>query len=97
MTVIGLLERTRMEFVAEEPSRRRAYDIPKKYAPELLAKAQSHPIVARALLAYVVLNLCANASQAALDRPPNIVFLFADDLGPRFRAHRTQLLRCRQI
>ena len=31
-----------MEFVAEEPSRQRAYDIPKKYTPELLAKAQSH-------------------------------------------------------
>lgn len=37
-----LLERTRMEFVAEEPSRQRAYDIPKKYTPELLARAQSH-------------------------------------------------------
>ena len=37
-----LLERTRMEFVAEEPSRQRAYDIPKKYTPELLAQAQSH-------------------------------------------------------
>ena len=37
-----LLERTRMEFVAEEPSRQRAYDIPKKYTPELLAEAQSY-------------------------------------------------------
>jgi len=37
-----LLERTRMEFVAEEPSRQRAYDIPKKYTPALLARAQSH-------------------------------------------------------
>ena len=33
-----LLERTRMEFVAEEPSRQRAYDLPKKYTPELLAR-----------------------------------------------------------
>ncbi|MCP5559875.1 MAG: DUF4838 domain-containing protein [Verrucomicrobiaceae bacterium] len=37
-----LLEQTRMEFVAEEPSRQRAYDLPKKYTPELFAKAQSH-------------------------------------------------------
>jgi hypothetical protein len=37
-----LLERTRMEFVAEEPSRQRAYDLPKKYTPGLLAQAQSH-------------------------------------------------------
>lgn len=37
-----LLEQTRMEFVAEEPSRQRAYDMPKKYTPELFAKAQSH-------------------------------------------------------
>ncbi len=37
-----LLERTRMEFVAENPSRQRAFDLPKKYTPELLAKAQSH-------------------------------------------------------
>lgn len=37
-----LLERTRMEFVAAEPSRQRAYDIRKKYKPELLAEAQSH-------------------------------------------------------
>ncbi len=36
-----LLERTRMEFVAENPSRQRAFDLPKKYTPELLAKAQS--------------------------------------------------------
>lgn len=37
-----LLERTRMEFVAEEPSRQRAFDIPKKYTPALLAQAESH-------------------------------------------------------
>lgn len=37
-----LLERTRMEFVAEEPSRQRAFDVPKKYTPALFAAAQSH-------------------------------------------------------
>lgn len=37
-----LLERTRMEFVAEEPSRHRALDLPKKYTPELFAQAQAH-------------------------------------------------------
>jgi hypothetical protein len=37
-----LLERTRMEFVTEEPSRFRAFDLPKKYTPALLAQAQSH-------------------------------------------------------
>lgn len=37
-----LLERTRMEFVAEEPSRHRAFDLPKKYTPELFAEAQTH-------------------------------------------------------
>ena len=37
-----LLERTRMEFVAEEPSRFRAFDLPKKYTPELFAQAQAH-------------------------------------------------------
>ncbi len=37
-----LLERTRMEFVAEEPSRHRAFDLPKKYTPELLSKAHAH-------------------------------------------------------
>ena len=37
-----LLERTRMDFVAEEPSRQRAFDIPKKYTPGLLARAQAH-------------------------------------------------------
>ena len=37
-----LLERTRMEFVAKEPSRFRAYDLPKKYTPELFAQAQAH-------------------------------------------------------
>ena len=45
-----LLERTRMEFVAEELSRQRAYDIPKKYTPALLAKAQSHLDAAAAKL-----------------------------------------------
>jgi hypothetical protein len=43
-----LLEQTRMEFVAEEPSRQRAYDLPKKYTPELFAKAQSHLAAAAA-------------------------------------------------
>ena len=37
-----LLERTRMEFVAKEPSRFRADDLPKKYTPELFAQAQAH-------------------------------------------------------
>jgi hypothetical protein len=37
-----LLERTRMDFVAEEPSRHRAFDLPKKYTPELFAQAQAH-------------------------------------------------------
>lgn len=37
-----LMERTRMEFVAEEPSRHRAFDLPKKYTPELFAQAQAH-------------------------------------------------------
>ena len=37
-----LLERTRMEFVAEEPSRHRAFDLPKKYKPELFVQAQAH-------------------------------------------------------
>jgi len=37
-----LLERTRMEFVAEEPSRHRAFDLPKKYTPELFVQAQAH-------------------------------------------------------
>lgn len=37
-----LFERARMEFVAEEPSRQRAFKLPKKYTPALLAQAQSH-------------------------------------------------------
>jgi hypothetical protein len=37
-----LLERTRMEFVAAEPSRHRAFDLPKKYTPEWFAQAQTH-------------------------------------------------------
>jgi hypothetical protein len=37
-----LFERTRMEFVAEEPSRHRAFDLPKKYTPGLFAEAQAH-------------------------------------------------------
>lgn len=37
-----LLERTRMEFVRDKPSRQRAYDIPEKYTPELLGKAESY-------------------------------------------------------
>lgn len=37
-----LMEHTRMEFVAEEPSRHRAFDLPKKYTPELFARAESH-------------------------------------------------------
>jgi len=31
-----------MEFVAEEPSRHRAFDLPKKYTPELFAQAQAY-------------------------------------------------------
>lgn len=46
-----LLERTRMEFVAEEPSRQRAYDLPKKYTTELFAEAQSHLDAAAAQIA----------------------------------------------
>jgi hypothetical protein len=37
-----LWERTRMEFVAEEPSRHRAFDLPKKYTPALFARARAH-------------------------------------------------------
>lgn len=36
-----LMERTRMEFVAEEPSRHRAFHLPRKYTPELFAQAQA--------------------------------------------------------
>lgn len=46
-----LFERTRMEFVAEEPSRQRAYDLPKKYTPEWFAEAQSHLDTAGAKIA----------------------------------------------
>jgi hypothetical protein len=46
-----LLERTRMEFVAEKPSRFRAFDLPQKYTPELFAKAQAHLDSAAAKLA----------------------------------------------
>jgi hypothetical protein len=46
-----LLERTRMEFVAEEPSRQRAYNIPQKYTPELLARARGHLDAAAAKIA----------------------------------------------
>lgn len=46
-----LLERTRMEFVAEEPSRQRAYDLPKKYTPALFAEAQAHLDTAAAQIA----------------------------------------------
>ena len=37
-----LFEKTRMEFVSEELSRLRAFHLPKKYTPDLLAKAQTH-------------------------------------------------------
>lgn len=37
-----LLERTRMEFVAEKPSPYRAFDIPEKYTPEWFSRAQAH-------------------------------------------------------
>ena len=37
-----LLEETRMAFVREQPSRQRAFNIPQKYTPELLAQAQTH-------------------------------------------------------
>jgi hypothetical protein len=46
----SLLEKTRMEFVAAEPSRLRAFDLPKRYTPELFAKAQSHLEAAAAKL-----------------------------------------------
>jgi len=46
-----LLERTRMEFVVAKPSRQRAYDIPEKYTPALLAQAQAHLDAAAAKLA----------------------------------------------
>lgn len=46
-----LMERTRMEFVAEEPSRFRAFDLPKKYTPELFAQAQAYLDAAAAKLA----------------------------------------------
>ncbi len=45
-----LMERTRMEFVAEEPSRHRAFHLPRKYTPELFARAQSHLDAATAKL-----------------------------------------------
>jgi len=38
----SFLERIRMEFVAEEPSRQRAFDIPKKYTPTVLAEARAY-------------------------------------------------------
>jgi hypothetical protein len=37
-----LLERTRMEFVAEKTGSARVFDLPQKYTPALLATAQSH-------------------------------------------------------
>jgi hypothetical protein len=37
-----LLEQTRMEFVNAEPSRQRAFDLPKRYTPDLFARAQAH-------------------------------------------------------
>jgi hypothetical protein len=46
-----LLERTRMEFVADKPTRYRAFDLPSKYTPELLAKVQAHLDAAAAKLA----------------------------------------------
>jgi hypothetical protein len=46
-----LLERTRMEFVAEKPTPYRAFDLPSKYTPELFAKAQAHLDAAAAKLA----------------------------------------------
>lgn len=45
-----LLERTRMEFVAEEPSRQRAFLLPQKYTPELMAQVQAHLDAAAAKL-----------------------------------------------
>lgn len=45
-----LMEQTRMEFVAAEPSRFRAFDLPKKYPPEFFAKAQTHLDAAKAKL-----------------------------------------------
>ena len=37
-----LLERTRMEFVAQNQTPFRAFDLPQKYTPDFLAKAQAH-------------------------------------------------------
>lgn len=45
-----LMERTRMEFVAEEPSRFRAFDLPKKYTADVFAQAQAHLDAASAKL-----------------------------------------------
>lgn len=45
-----LMERTRMEFVAEEPSRHRVFHLPRKYTPELFARAQAHLNAAAAKL-----------------------------------------------
>ena len=39
-----------MEFVAEEPSRHRAFHLPRKYTPELFARAQAHLDAAAAKL-----------------------------------------------
>lgn len=46
-----LLEQTRMEFVRDNPSRQRAFDIPKKYTPELFARLQSYLDAADAKMA----------------------------------------------
>jgi hypothetical protein len=46
-----LMEQTRMEFVTAEPSRHRAFDLPKAYTPELFAAAQAHLDGAQAKLA----------------------------------------------
>ncbi|MHC4880371.1 MAG: sulfatase family protein [Planctomycetota bacterium] len=40
-----------------------------------------YQLLARVLLALTVVVVCEITSQAAADRPPNVVFLFADDLG----------------
>jgi hypothetical protein len=43
-------EQVRMEFVAEVPSRHRAFDLPQKYTPAVLARAEAHLDTAAAAL-----------------------------------------------
>ena len=56
-----------MEFVAKEPSRFRAYDLPKKYTPELFAQAQAHLDAAAKKLAKRTLTNLYNERPTWLD------------------------------